>query len=53
MARLDKPRSVQITVRDRKTRQSKTFTVYDIDVKEAVEISKRAFAKSKKEVKGR
>lgn len=50
MARLEKPRSIEITVRDRKIKPSKSFMIYDTSVEEAVEILIRAFEKLDKKI---
>lgn len=43
MPRLEKPERVEITVRNRKTGESRSFTVYDVSVREALKILKQVF----------
>ncbi len=43
MVRIEKPKSVMITIRDRKTNESKSFTVYDTIVDEVYKKVKKIF----------
>ena len=51
MPRLDKPVSIQVRVQNRRTGESKSFTVYDTNLKEALEIMTRAFERKLKKTK--
>ena len=43
MVRIEKPKSVMVTIRDRKTNESKSFTVYDTTVDEVYKRVKKVF----------
>lgn len=45
MTSIKKPESVMITIRNRKTNESKSLTVYDTDVKDVYEQIKRLFTR--------
>jgi len=51
LPRLDKLGSIQIRVQNRRTGESKSFTVYDTDVEEALEIVTRAFGQKTQKTK--
>jgi hypothetical protein len=48
MPKLEKPERVEITVRNGRAGESKSFTVYDISVKEALKILRQVFERKSK-----
>ncbi len=45
MTSIKKPESIMVTVRNRKTNESKSLTIYGTNVKDAYEQIKRLFSK--------